>query len=452
MQKVISLFLLLITGIAAPAEIVGWRNDWTGVFPEADPPTTWTRDSGVVWKTKLPGLSNASPILIGDRLFVSSDPDILICVNREDGTILWERPNPVLDLLDNKTRAAYEEESVKGQDTRDRYDEAKSNLRHTERRAKKDGIDASEKIASLSEKVGKLKEELKEFPTFDKYAIPVHHRVNGHSTPTPVSDGNRVFALFGTGVVVCYDLEGNKVWGKFVETPQHRFGHSASPLMIDDMLLVQMRDLLALDAATGEEKWRANVSSYWGTPIAAEIGGTKAVVTPNGDVLRASDGEVLASELSSVKFSTPVLDEGIVYFIEAGGRAVEIPSTTKDGFRTKWTTNPRSDRYYSSPVIQDGLIYTMTRNNVFSVIDQDSGEVVYSETLPLGGGDAYPSIVMAGEHLFASNSNGTTVVLKPGREYVQVAKNSLEKFMSTPIFAGSRMYLRGNEHFYCIGR
>jgi len=451
MPRFLPLLLPALIATAAAADVVGWRNDWTGEFPDADPPTAWAADSGVLWKTRLPGRSNASPILVGDRLFFTSDPDTLLCIDRSDGNIIWQKANPVLDLLDDNTRAAYESESVKGRAIREKCDDANSKLRRAKWRAKKDGVNADEKIASLAKTVEARKEELKEFPTYDKYATPIHHGINGHSTPTPASDGDRVFALFGTGVVACYDLEGKAVWRKFIETPENRWGHSASPLLLEDMLLVQIRDLVALDVATGEEKWRAKVPPYWGTPMTIKIGAITAIVTPKGDVVRASDGEVLASNLSSLDYSTPVLDEGIIYFIQAGGRAVEIPSTPGDEFQTKWTTKPRSDRYYSSPVIHDGLIYTMTRNNVFSVIDQDSGEIVYSETLSLGGGDAYPSIVMAGENLYASNSNGTTIVLKPGREYVEVAKNKLEKFMSTPIFAGSRMYLRGNEHFYCIG-
>jgi len=452
MKRYLSLFLVLTLSTAATAGIVGWRNDWTGKFPDADPPTAWSPDSGVLWKTQLPGQSNASPILVGDRLFVSSDPDILLCISRLDGKIIWERSNPVVDLLDEKTRTAYEQESEKGQEIRDRYNEANSNLRRTKRSAKKDGVDAEENIAELAETVEELRKERRNFPTFDKYATPMHHDINGHSTPTPVSDGNHVFALFGTGVVICYDLDGNPVWRKFVETPKHKWGHSASPLIIDNMLLIQIRDLVALDTTTGEEKWRAKTSSYWGTPIAIEIGGSKAVVTPKGDVVRASNGEVLASELSGLDFSTPVLDNGVIYFIQAGGRAVKIPPTLEEKFQTEWTTRPRSDRYYASPVIHDGLIYTITRNNVFSVIDQSSGEIVYSETLSLGAGDAYPSIVMAGGYLYASNSNGTTIILKPGREYAQIAMNSLEKFMSTPIFNARRMYLRGNENLYCIGK
>jgi outer membrane protein assembly factor BamB len=450
MKRIFFLFSLLVT-TAAHAEIVGWRHDGTGEFPAADPPTMWTADSGVIWKTRMPGPSNASPILVGNKIFVCSDPDILLCVNREDGSILWERTNSALDLVDESTRAQYEKEWEEGKKARDRHSEAKSKLRNAKGRAREEGVETSDEIDALSKTVGSLKEELESFPTFHKYVPPEHHGVNGHSTPTPVSDGKHVFAVFGTTVVVCYDLDGNKVWTRFMETTVHRFGHSASPLLVGDLLIVPLKDLVALDAATGEEKWRTEFSLYWGSPISIEFGGTKAIVTPRGDVVRASDGQVLASELSILKYCSPVLDENSLYFIENGGKAMEIPSTADGEFQEKWTTQPRSDRYYASPVVHDGLIYAMTQNNVFSVIDQHSGEIVYSETLSLGGGAAYPSITLAGGYVYASNSNGATAVLKPGREYVEVASNSLEKFRSNPIFDGSRMYVRGEEHFYCIG-
>ena len=86
------------------------------------------------------------------------------------------------------------------------------------------------------------------------------------------------------------------------------------------------------------------------------------------------------------------------------------------------------------------------------LVPKEEAKTLPHEILALGAGDAYPSIVMAGGYLYVSNSNGTTIILKPGREYAQIAMNSLEKFMSTPIFNARRMYLRGNENLYCIGK
>ena len=151
-------------------------------------------------------------------------------------------------------------------------------------------------------------------------------------------------------------------------------------------------------------------------------------------------------------YCSPVLEGDVAYFIQEGGSAVSLSSPSGEVFRKLWTTKPRKDRYYASPVVHDGLIYALTRNNSFNVLDAVTGKVVYARILPLGSGDAYPSVTLAGDHLYLSNSNGTTLVLRPGSEYNEVAKNKLEKFRCSPLFDVDRMYVRSMKHLYCIGR
>ena len=283
--------------------------------------------------------------------------------------------------------------------------------------------------------------------------MPAAHDVNGRSSATPVTDGSHVYALFGTGLAACYDVEGNLVWRELIETPNHpkAWGHSASPVLADGKIIVHIRDLVGLDAATGAEAWRAKVPAKWGTSIATSLGGETVLITPAGSIVRASDGEILQSGLADLTYCTPVVHEGTAYFIQNGGKAIGLPATADGEYPVKWTVEIRQDRYYTSPVVHDGLIYTMTRNNNFSVIDAATGDVVYERTLSLGPGDAYPSIAMAGGYLYASNSNGKTVVFKPGREYAEVASCELERFQCSPVFAGKRMYVRTWENMYCIG-
>jgi outer membrane protein assembly factor BamB len=389
--NVFCLALCLGFGGAVGADTVGWRHDGTGTFPDATPPTSWSKDSGYVWKTAMPGKSNASPVLSGDRIFTCSEPDILLCLDRSSGEILWQHDNPAIDLVAEDERATYE--------------------------------------------------------------MPAAHDVNGRSSATPVTDGSHVYALFGTGVAVCYDVEGNMVWQKLIEAPNHpeAWGHSASPVLADGKLFVHIVNLVALDAATGEEAWRTAAPVKWGSSVATSVGGETVLITPAGYIIRASDGKILQSGLASLTFCAPVVHDGTAYFIQNGGKAIDLPATADGDYAAKWTVAIRDDRYYASPVVHEGLIYTMNRNNHFSVIDAATGEVVYETALPLGAGDAYPSITMAGGHLYASNSNGKTVVFKPGREFEEVATCDLERFQCSPVFAGKRMYVRGWEHMYCIG-
>ena len=126
-------------------------------------------------------------------------------------------------------------------------------------------------------------------------------------------------------------------------------------------------------------------------------------------------------------------------------------STNSVAVEKLWTTQPKKDRYYASPQLLDGLIYTMHQKNWFSAIDAGTGEVVKGEKLALGDKDAYTSVTLAGGLLFAGNESGKMAVIQPGREFKVLAVNTLDKFRSTPVFEGGRMYLRTYQFLYCIG-
>ena len=97
--------------------------------------------------------------------------------------------------------------------------------------------------------------------------------------------------------------------------------------------------------------------------------------------------------------------------------------------------------WFPSPVLHDGLLYAMSSKPILSVVDARTGELVYEEDLELGSGDCYPSISLAGDRLYVSSDNGTTVVLKPGKEFMELARNKLEPFRSSLVFEGKRMYV-----------
>jgi outer membrane protein assembly factor BamB len=210
--------------------------------------------------------------------------------------------------------------------------------------------------------------------------------------------------------------------------------------------------LIALDPKTGEEVWRAESAARWGSPVVTRIAGTEVVITPAGDVFRAADGRSVAAAIGSLKYATPVVQDGVVYFIEKRATAVRLPDTLDGPFETLWTTRVEGSRHYASPVIHKGLIYAVSREQKFSILDATTGEVLHRRDLDLDSGtnSAYPSISVAGDKIFLSTENGATVVLEPGREYTEVARSSLEGFRSSPVFAGERMYVRAFDHLYCI--
>ena len=431
----------------------GWRNDSTGSFPDAFIPTEWSDEKNVIYKTPLAGFSNASPVLINSKIFICSEPDTLICVDAETGKILWEKENHYFDTLSlegaAKARSALKKAEVQGAKLKELEEELG---KVKEKLAESPGDAAIAKDIEAREKaIETMKEAIK---NLSAYKLPDAHGTNGYTTPTPTTDGKYVYTVFGNGVAVRYDMDGNRLWAKFIEASGHDWGHSASSLLIEDKLIVHVKSLTALDAATGEILWQTESKSRWGSPIHVRIGDVDVVVTPNGDIVRAEDGKVLAGQVSSLEYAAPVCVDNTVYFVESGGKALRLPDEAADKINPTvlWETTPKKARYYASPIVHDGLIYAVTLNNFFSVIDALTGQVIYDKKLDLGKGTVYPSIVLAGKNLLVSNDNGTTLVLQPGREYVEIAKNKIEGFRSTPLLQGSRMYIRSLNHLYCIGK
>ena len=116
-----------------------------------------------------------------------------------------------------------------------------------------------------------------------------------------------------------------------------------------------------------------------------------------------------------------------------------------------WKGSAKGGGYgFCSPVVHDGLIYAANDQGILSVLDAATGKSVYEERLNLGG-SIYPSISLAGDYLFVSSDNGSTVVLKPGREYKEVGRNKLEPFRSSMVFEGKRLYVRTEKNLFCIG-
>ena len=185
----------------------------------------------------------------------------------------------------------------------------------------------------------------------------------------------------------------------------------------------------------------------------ASVGGIDLAVTAGGDIIRPADGKILAGGLASLDYCAPLVEKGVAYFVQHGGKAIKLPPTADEPFKTEvlWTTSPKNDRYYASPVCHEGLLYAVTQHGDLSVIDAADGRVLYEKKLDLGG-TVYPSVSLAGGCLFVSSDNGKTVLLKPGRDYQEVARNALEPFRSSPVFVGERMVVRTLLGVICIGR
>ena len=397
----LALWLALVTitlcGAASVpgADRVGWRGDGSGCYPSAVPVTRWSATEHVLWKSEI-GTGHSSPVVVGRRVLITAEPDLLLCLDAETGQPLWRKTHV---FADQATHA-----------------DAKNLKRSSE---------------------------------------------YGDTTPTPVSDGQRVWVFIGTGIVGCYDTDGTRRWSRWYDLPQSTtYGRTASPVLIGDRLLVHFGPLVCLDAASGRPLWtNQTAKASYGTPAPVRIGDVDVVITPKGQIVRVADGRTLATDLGNCMYTSPVVQNGTVYFIDGDMVAVRLPEKAADTIecRELWAASLPGD-FYASPVIQGERIHTMDKAAKYYVIDAHTGKTLLNQQLELtpaarrDSAHVYPSLCLAGKHLFASNDAGDTMLLDPGEDATPVAVNRLPGGSGgTPAFSGKRLFIRSGKLLYCIG-
>ena len=445
--------------------VVGWRTDGTGRYPDATPPTTWSKTNHIVWSTPMAAPGNATPILVGDRLFCCAEPASLLCLNLPDGKLLWQKSHPYLDTLSPQELVKVQENTKAADAVLAQVEALQAQL--VEAR-EKGGLapqdkELQQKAAALEKQIADLQAKVK---ALKGYRAPHTDPTDGLTSPTPVSDGRRVFVLTGEGVAACYDLDGHRKWIRFLERPGEDSDQSASPLLVGDRLIVHTNETLrCLAADTGEPIWQVTSGGSYGSPQHARIGGVDLAVAASGEVIRISDAKVFKCGLPSLDFNSPLVVGDIVYFIQPQAQAFRLAigdggpgggeaGSVGGGAVTAtplWKAKIKNGRYYASPLLHDGLIYAITEDRRFTILDAATGAKAYDKMLDLGPGTVFPSITGAGQFVFVSSDNGTTWVLRPGRTPEVLARNTLEPFRACPVFAGKRMYVRGLERLDCIG-
>ncbi len=372
--------LFNVSGVAG--ELSGFRGDGAGLYPRATPPTSWSPESNVVWKTEMPDWSNASPLLLGKQLIVCAEPATLISLSPDTGRILWQ------NTLTNLPSPA-----------------------------------------------------------------PKTHTVNGYTSSTPCSDGRRIWAVFGQGLVGCWDISGKPLWSVHLENPPHNWGGCISPRLAGGHVVVQFDTMFGLDPATGSVIWKLKTGWGWGSPVVAKIGGREILYTCKGAAVDAATGKELTKGLVSLEYNSPCLVEGVLYYLQQNPQAYALPATGDGNPSPLWANvSIAGDRYYATPLVHKGLVYAINQSRNLSVLDQKTGALVYQKQMDYLKGTVYPSPTLAGNFIYLSSEGGQTVIIEPGREYREVSCNGLEKFRTCPVFAGTRMYIRGLKFLWCIGK
>jgi len=461
--------IVLCAGPAAAGEVPSWRNGGNGLYPEARAALDWTKPSVVVWETPMPARSNGSPILVDGRIFVTAEPSTLVCVDADTGRILWERPNEPSDLVEMSAeeRAEMEAAKARAEEIGEKTRPLERELYRAERRLRRDRDDEQLKtrVEALKAEIAELRKGLG--PLAAGMERPSAHDVNGYSSYTPVSDGERVWACFGTAVVVCFDLEGNRLWHRRTDKPDHAWGGSSSPTLVDGKLILRYSDYVALDPASGEELWRTpSEGTTFNAPASFELEGEHFLVTNRGELIRAGDGGKLPSKGYKVDakpwcfFHTPSVVGNRIYLAfgcegeQGDAYCLEIPSSVaaleKEGLKQVWHTEVDRNRYYSSPLVHEGVVHLISREYQFQALDAATGERFFDEKIRGFTGTAYPSLTLAGGEIFVGAEDGNIAFVKPGREFAEIRRTKVEPFRSTPVFDGATAFLRTQESLRAV--
>ena len=430
--------LLICAVIAAPAfalgedatQVVGKWPQWrgplaNGVAPHGNPPMNWSEDHNVRWKTSIPGLGSGTPVVWGDRVFVTTAVKtdrmaekppaaddsarttppkhiyqfVLLCLNRETGEVIWRRI-------------------------------ARENV-------PREGL----------------------------------HSTNSYASASPITDGERVWCFFGSQGIYCFDRQGSLLWDRDLGEMRTRrgWGEGATPALHNNVLVVPWDHedasfVVALDALAGSELWsqQRDEPSGWATPLVIPRGTGQQAVLNGTNRVRSYDlqtGELLweCGGQTVNAIPSPVADRRFVYVMSGyrGSHAVAVP-VDADGDVTgsdtlRWTRS-RGTPYVPSPLLlEDRLYYTAVNNSVLTCVDVETGELVYGpERLP-GIANLYASPVAANERIYLTSREGATAVIAAGDRFEVLATNQLDDgFDASPAIVGTQMFLRGREHVYCL--
>jgi outer membrane protein assembly factor BamB len=438
-MKTILLVLVAMAAVAADSNWPQFRGPSGSGVGTGSPPSEWNVESGknILWKTVIPGLGHSSPVIWGDRIFLTSAV-------------------PASGEAQLKIGLYGDITPLKGEP------------------------EQSFRVYCLERKSGKI---LWERTAATGQPKIMRHPKSTHANPTTATDGKRLLAFFGSEGLFAYDLNGELLWKKdfgtldsgFYMVPSAQWGFASSPVIFEDSVIIQAdvqknSFLAALDVRTGKELWRTPRSDVptFGTPavVPYTAGGAKGwQVVVNGWKHIGGYDLKTGKELWKLKgggdipIPTPVFLDGLVVITSAHGAARPIYAIRTDasGDLTEnrsaiaWTQE-RAGNYMQTPLLAGGLGYFCLDNGVLTVYQLATGEKLYQQRLGGGSSGFSSSPVASGNQVYITNEDGHSFVLAPGPAYKVLAENDLgETVMATPAISDSVLYIRGGKHLFAIG-
>jgi len=396
-------------------------NDGNGTSANVNIPTEWSPQSNLKWKAQLPGAGSSTPIVVGDRVYVT-------CYSGY-GT----------DFNSTGTQ--------------------KSLVRH---------------LIALDLNTGKeiWKANVENISTEDPFqGFLTEH---GYATSTPTSDGENIYAFFGKSGVFAFDKQGKQLWKTSVgtESGSRHWGSSASLIGYKNLIIVNAADesqtIYGLNRKTGEVVWKAEAAGLentFCTPLLISLGErTELVIAVPWEIwgLDPETGKLLwyvETDLDSNVCPSVIAKDGIVYAMggRQGGSIAVRAGGQGDVAKSHVLWKATATSYVPSPVIHKDRLYWVNDRGIALCVNAKTGELVYQERVGASGTGRlfYASVSLINEKLYAVSRHGGTVIYETGDKFRQIANNKHlddTAFNASPVVTGNHLLLRSNSHIYCISQ
>ena len=414
----------------------------SGVADGQKLPDTWSGVNGanIKWKVAVPGLAHSSPIVWGDRIFVTS-----AISSRADVTF---KPG------------------LYGEGT-----------------ASEDRTVQKWVVMALDRRTGKT---VWNETAYEGVPKEKRHIKATYANATPFTDGRIVVAFFGSQGLYAFDMKGRRAWQKDLgvlntgayDLPEYEWGTASSPIIYKDLVIVQCDTqnesfVMASDVKTGKTVWKTIRKELpsWGTPTVFQTqGGAPELVTNASNFIRGYDPDTGAERWrlggsSKITAPTPVFSKDLI--IVASGRAPERPifaikpggsgditpaADATASSHVVWRKTGRGS-YMPTPLIYGDIVYVLSNAGLFDAYDLATGAEIYRQRLEHGGSGFSASPVAADGRIYLSSEDGDIFVVRSGRTFEILSKNAMgEPLMTTPALAAGTMVVRGEKHLFAIGR
>ncbi len=407
--------------------------EWRGLYNSGstsggNTPVEFSETKNIKWKIEIPGKGHATPIIWGSQIIVQT----AVATDKK-----VEKP-------DDAAAAA------------NRMSPSQTDLIH------------QFTVVSVDKNSGKINWE-----TVVKEEQPIErtHELGSWASNSPVTDGENIYAFFGSRGLYCLDFSGKVKWERNFGQMEivASFGEGSSPAIYKDKIFVQWDHqgksyLYALDKKTGKEAWTADRDEItsWATPLVVEVNGKAQVITSATNKVRSYDaetGDIIweCTGMTKNVIPSPVYADGILYLMSGfrgtALKAVDLANAKGDITGTAailWEYN-QDTPYTPGPLLMDGKLYFLkTNNGVMTCLDAKSGKVIYSNQKLDGITNIFSSPTGNKDKIYIA-ATGVVDVVKAGGEFSLLAKNTLEDtFHASPVIVGNDLFLRGFRYLYCI--